>query len=108
MTTAAPGGFALPNAALPAWRAYGDMLASKDAHFGCMFELNRKYERGGRHTLAEIARLQQLLAEHDRCVAAFAQAMRELGASNRASHAALVMALAALNEDVGGPRGAPN
>ena len=84
------------------------MLASKDAHFGFLADLQHKHEHGGQRTLAEAARLQQRLAEHDQCVGAFAFAIRELGTRDRSAHTALVSALASLNTDVGGPRGAVN
>ncbi len=73
------------------------MLNSKDAHFSYLEALDRRYKTGGQRTLAEIARLEDLLAVHDRCVAAFAGAMRELGDANAEAHAQLVSAIAELN-----------
>ena len=84
------------------------MLASKDAHFSFLAELSHKHQTGGQRTLAEAARLQQLLAEHDQCVGAFKHALRALAASDQTAHAALLTAMTRANVDVGGPRGALN
>lgn len=92
----------LPAAAQPAWRAYCAMLASKDAHFGFLAELDRKVKDGGQRTLAEAARLQQLLAEHNDCVKAFASVVKALAVEAPTAHAALVAALASLNQAMGG------
>jgi bacterioferritin-associated ferredoxin len=94
-------GLNLPELARPAWRAYCDMLNSKDAHFGYLEGINQKYQNGGVRTLAEIARLEQLLGVHDRCVKCFAEAMRALGAANSEAHGALVTAIAELNASLG-------
>ncbi len=97
----APLAISLPDAAQPAWRAYCAMLVSKDAHFGFLQQLNRKVKDGGQRTLAEAARLQQLLAEHNTCVKDFAGTVRALASSEPAAHAALVTALASLNQAMG-------
>lgn len=97
----APLAINLPAAAQPAWRAYCAMLVSKDAHFGFLQQLNRKVKDGGQRTLAEAARLQQLLAEHNTCVKQFASTVKALAASEPAAHAALVVALASLNQAMG-------
>ncbi len=94
-------GLNLPDVARPAWRAYCEMLNSKDAYFNTLEELNRKYADGGRRSLAEIAHLEQLLETHDRSVAGFASAMRALGEASSEAHASLVSALAELNESLG-------
>ena len=73
------------------------MLNSKDAHFSYLEELNRKYQTGGQRTLAEIARLEDLLASHDRCVTGFAGAMRDLGEADAEAHSQLINAIADLN-----------
>lgn len=91
----------LPDAAQPAWRAYCAMLASKDAHFGFLAELDRKVKNGGQRSLAEAARLQQLLAEHNDCVKAFATVVKALAVAEPKAHAALVTALASLNQAMG-------
>lgn len=101
-------GVDLPEAAGAAWRAYCAMLSSKDAHFGYMETLNAKYERGGNRTLAEGARLQQLLAEHDRCVTAFTAEMRALKTTDAAAHGQLVTAIGELNRSLGATPGAMN
>ncbi len=94
-------GVEVPDAARDAWQAYCDMLSSKDAYFGHLESLHRKYESGGRRTLAETAYLEQLLATHDGCVKHFAGAMRELGGRDREAHARLVSAIAELNRTLG-------
>ena len=99
--TTVPLAVNLPDAAQPAWRAYCAMLASKDAHFGFLDHLNRKVNEGGQRTLAEAARLQQLLAEHNICVKEFASTVKALANSEPAAHAALVAALASLNQALG-------
>ena len=77
------------------------MLVSKDAHFGFLDQLNRKVHNGGQGTLAEAARLQQLLAEHNNCVKDFASTVKALAVSEPAAHAGLVAALASLNQAMG-------
>ncbi|MGR9089606.1 MAG: hypothetical protein ACU85U_03380 [Gammaproteobacteria bacterium] len=56
------------------------MLDSKSAHFGFLESLAEKYRHGGQRTLAEQARLANLLDEHDRQVTAFTAAMKQLSA----------------------------
>ncbi len=85
----------LPIAALPAWSAYQQMLQSKTAHFEFLVELDRKYERGGRRSLAEMARLDNLLAAHTAAVRAFRAAVSTLTAQDEAARNAL---LAHINE----------
>jgi len=77
------------------------MLASKDAHFGFLAELDRKVKDGGQRTLAEAARLQQLLAEHNDCVKTFATVVKALAVESPTAHAAFVAALASLNQAMG-------
>lgn len=77
------------------------MLASKDAHFGFLAQLDRKVKDGGQRTLAEAARLQQLLAEHSDCVKAFASVVKTLAVEQPQAHAALVATLASLNRAMG-------
>ena len=95
---ASPLAINLPDAAQGAWRAYCAMLASKDAHFGFLAELDNKVKSGGQRTLAEAARLAQLLTEHNDRVVAFASAVRALKSAEPAAHAALVAALASINQ----------
>lgn len=97
----APLAINLPDAAQPAWRAYCAMLASKDAHFGFLAELDSKVKNGGKRSLAEAARLQQLLAEHNDCVKNFATVVKALALESPAAHAAFVTALASLNGAMG-------
>jgi len=98
---ATPQPLNLPAAAEPAWRAYCAMLASKDAHFGFLAELDRKVKDGGQRTLAEAAHLQQLLAAHNECVKSFATVVKALAVDEPTTHAALVTALASLNQAMG-------
>ena len=77
------------------------MLSSKDAHFSYLEALDSQYQNGGRRTLAESARLEELLEVHDRCVARFATAMRDLGAANAEVHGQLIDAIAELNRSLG-------
>ena len=58
------------------------MLQSKQAHFGFLESLDFKYQHGGIRTLAERARLETLLSEHDECVREFANAIKELGSND--------------------------
>lgn len=98
---ATPQPINLPAAAEPAWRAYCAMLASKDAHFGFLADLDKKVKDGGQRTLAEAARLQQLLAEHNECVKIFASLVKALAVDEPAAHTAFVTALANLNQAMG-------
>lgn len=84
------------------------MAASKDAHFEFLEGLERKYEAGGVRTLAERARLDQLLAEHSRCVAAFRAAMIDLAQRDIPARTRLVRFLAELNASVGRTDGDPH
>ena len=72
----------LPEIAYPAWAAYRSMLQSKQAHFGFLESLDLKYQHGGIRTLAERARLETLLSEHDECVREFATAIKALGSND--------------------------
>ena len=91
----------LPEAALPAWRAYEAMLRSKDDHFSFLARLEDKYRDGGRRTLAESRRLEQLLAGHDLRVRAFRAALAALQRSDLAAHQALVEHLRLSNAGLG-------
>lgn len=94
-------GVTLPNAAKPAWRAYCNMLNTKDAHFGYLEALGSKYQAGGTRTLSEITYLEKLLQAHDACVAAFAQETKALGRRDAEAHAALITAIADINQALG-------
>ena len=91
----------LPDAARPAWRAYEAMLRSKDDHFSFLARLEDKYRDGGRRTLAESRRLEQLLAGHDRRVRAFRSALAALQKADLAAHQALVEHLRLSNAALG-------
>ena len=93
----------LPASAQVAWRAYCAMLKSKETYFEYLEVLQRKYEGGGTRSLAEIARLEQLLAEHDACVKSFAVQMRELRTEDHSAHGALVSAITCINQTLGVP-----
>lgn len=58
------------------------MRDSKHEHFNFLESLDRKYKHGGTRTLAERARLDTLLTEHDRCVTEFATEIKALGATD--------------------------
>lgn len=91
----------LPAAARPAWDAYRAMEASKVRYFGLLQEVEAKSERGLPRTLAERVELEQLLAEHDRRVARFREAVKALMAEEPEAHAALVQRLRVENEALG-------
>jgi hypothetical protein len=74
------------------------MLASKQTHYGFLESLDVKYRHGGIHTLAERARLETLLAAHDRCVKDFATAIKALAATDIEARDSLV----GLMTDIGG------
>ena len=97
MTELAP----LPDAALPAWKAYESMLETKDAHFSFLEALETKYRDGGRRTLAEGRRLDQLLAAHDSQVRTFRNAVAALQQEDLAAHHALLMHIRQANSDLG-------
>jgi len=108
MTDDASGDFpaALPATARPAWTAYQAMVASKARHFDFMSLLDRKYEAGGRRTLAEIAHLEQLLESHTLAVKGFGRVMAELAGSDAGVRDALVAHLHGLNASLGAEPGA--
>jgi hypothetical protein len=87
----------LPEAAIPAWQAYCAMVTSKDDHFRYLEELEQKYRTGGSRTLAEIARLDSLLKEHDRCVSSFTSAMKALATEDSLARSALIELIATVN-----------
>ncbi len=91
----------LPEAAGPAWEAYRAMEASKLRYFGLLQEVETKAERGLPRTLAERMQLEQLLAEHDRQVARFREAVKALMSKEPEAHAALVERLRLENEALG-------
>ena len=86
-------------AADAAWRAYQAMLRSKEAHFGLLESIHSKRNQGQQPLLVETARLSTLLEEHNACVAAFGQQIKELAITDPAAHAALLALLAEVNRD---------
>lgn len=68
----------LSPAAAAAWRAYQAMSASKDEYFSMLRAMDEKYKTGGAPAFAEGLRMEQLLAEHDRKVKLFNQALTAL------------------------------
>lgn len=88
---------ALPPAALPAWAAYLAMEQSKHSHLELLRAVDLKERDGGARTLAESARLAQLLADHDLNVRRFAQAVRELRESDAEAARCLLRHLTAAN-----------
>ena len=93
----------LPPSARSAWEAYEQMVASKSAHFDFLTSLDRKYQHGGRRTLAEIARLDTLLTAHTAAVRRFREAVAALTAENRAARDALLSYIHQVNASLGEP-----
>lgn len=91
----------LPQAALPAWAAYQRMVASKAEHFDFLTSLDRKYQHGGRRTLAEIARLETLLSAHTVAVRQFRERVSALAAADRAARDALLAHIHQTNASLG-------
>jgi len=81
------------------------MVASKAAHFDFLTNLDRKYQHGGRRTLAEIARLDTLLAAHTIAVRQFREAVAALTAEDRPARDALVRHINQANASLGGGEG---
>ena len=88
----------LPALAHATWRAYLAMRDSKQAHFDFLETLEQKYQHGGIRTLAEKARLDTLLADHNRTVAEFAGEIKSLGASDLAARDKLLGLMTAIEE----------
>ena len=74
------------------------MLQSKQAHFGYLESLDFKYRHGGIRTLAERARLETLLSEHDDCVRKFADAIKELGSNDADTRDTLLQLMTELSD----------
>jgi hypothetical protein len=94
---------ALPSSARPAWEAYTQMVASKAAHFDFLTTLDRKYQHGGRRSLAEIARLDTLLTAHTAAVRRFRESVAALTAEDRAARDALLSHIQQANASLGNP-----
>lgn len=84
----------LPPAARAAWIAYQAMGITKERHFEYLQHLELKYQKYGRPSPGEEARLAELLAQHDLQVSAFRAALQELKTSDPGAHTALVDRLA--------------
>ncbi|MEM7561957.1 MAG: hypothetical protein AAF353_02785 [Pseudomonadota bacterium] len=65
-----------------AYRAFGDMSNSKQAHFVLLETLEKRYESGGAPSLQENLELEQLLNAHDKNVMAFKAALAALTDEN--------------------------
>ena len=91
----------LPEAAWPSWDAFKAMEQSKRRYFSYLEELEHKYEDGGARTLAEQARLDGLLREHDRQVAEFGRAVKALGAEDPDAQKAFIAHMTAFNASLG-------
>jgi len=91
----------LPAAARPAWAAYQAMALSKHRHFEWLQALQEKRDGGATPSLAEQARLDELLAEHDSRVQAFAEAMKALAEADPEASRALTQHLSTVNELLG-------
>ncbi len=87
----------LPDSALAAWHAYLDMNQSKDRHFAYLEELEGKYKSGGSRSLAESARLERLLREHDGRVQEFRRLTKDLQLRDLQAHQALIQHITVLN-----------
>ena len=88
-----------------AWSSYHAMVASKTRHFEFLGLLDRKYEAGGRRSLADIAHLEQVLELHTRAVKAFGQAMAKLAAEDTGARDSLLAHLHGLNATLGAEPG---
>jgi dTDP-glucose pyrophosphorylase len=86
----------IPAAARPAWTAYLEMTASKQAHLEALENVNST--SGRQHALAAGARLESLLEAHDICVKAFAHLSRKLAHSDADAHRALIDAINVANQ----------
>jgi hypothetical protein len=93
----------LPQVALPAWEAYQRMVVSKAEHFDFLTGLDRKYQHGGRRSLAEIARLDTLLTAHTAAVRQFRESVAALTAADRAARDALLSHIQQANTSLGNP-----
>ena len=93
----------IPPAATEAWQCYVAMTDSKAAHFEYLESLEVKYQHGGARTLAETARLENLLAEHNDCVQAFVAAQRSLATRDTVAHQQFVQFLSLHNVSIGKP-----
>lgn len=80
------------------------MLQSKQAHYGFLESLDTKYKHGGTRSLAERARLETLLAEHDTCVTEFSQAIKALGAADLKARDILLRLMSDIAEAAHSPR----
>ena len=79
------------------------MLGSKQAHFEYLEKLDRKYQSGGKRSLAEIAHVDGLLETHNRCVKAFTVAQKALFQENPQAHGIFIQILSQANAHLGTP-----
>jgi len=92
----------LPLKALPAWKVYCEMGETKRDHFELLSEINERREQGGPPpSLAESARLEELLKRHDDKVKSFRLCIKELLENAPEAHKALVNHLATENAQLG-------
>lgn len=82
-------------AAEPAWAAYEAMGESKTSYFASLQALEEKYAKYGKPSEAENARLSELLAAHDACVARFKKELNELKTTSLEGNQSLIERLAA-------------
>jgi hypothetical protein len=78
------------------------MFESKEAHFTFLSALEEKRQAGRQPTLAETARLEVLLAAHNRCVADFAAATKTLSDNDSEARDVFLRLVAELNRELGG------
>ncbi|MBI2799774.1 MAG: hypothetical protein HYX63_05720 [Gammaproteobacteria bacterium] len=67
--------------------------------------LANKYQHGGQHSLAEIARLETLLAAHTAAVKTFKSAVIDLGQADATARDLLVKLLSRVNAGLGTTQG---
>ena len=94
----------LPAAAAEAWLCYVAMTDSKSAHYEYLESLEVKYQNGGIRSLAETARLENLLADHNQCVNAFVAAQKSLATTDVEAHRQFVRFLSESNAQIGAPK----
>ena len=83
----------LPETALPAWRAWNALCASKEQYFTRLSALEERRRAGGGASLAEQLHLEQLLKTHTQRTAEFRAAVTALAGKDPAAHAQLVRCL---------------
>lgn len=91
----------LPQAAVPAWKAYEGMEQTKQRHLSYLKELADRHGEEGARTIPESVYLDKLLKEHDRQVRVFRREMADLARNDSTAHAQLIDYIKAFNESLG-------